>query len=95
MGLEDLHDDEIRARLGIPPAGRKPTLEERIEAHMVRAMPEAHDPQAQLDLELIDQTRGSAAPEGPVAFSRRMMGKLERLVRGSEIEEEGHDGQPG
>ena len=40
-GLEDVHDDEIRARLGMKPVDRPETMEERIEANMVRAMPEA------------------------------------------------------
>jgi hypothetical protein len=31
---------EVRARLGLPPVGRAPTMEERIEAHYVRSMPE-------------------------------------------------------
>lgn len=40
MTTEDMHDDEIRARLGLAPLGRPMTMEERIEAHTVRAMPE-------------------------------------------------------
>ena len=39
-GLEDVHDDEVRARLRLQPVGRPATMEERIEANMVRAMPE-------------------------------------------------------
>ena len=37
-GLEDVHDDEIRARLGMKPVDRPETMEERIEANMVRAI---------------------------------------------------------
>lgn len=40
MALNDMHDDEIAARLGLAvPA----TMEQRIEAHVVRAMPEPED----------------------------------------------------
>lgn len=82
--LEDMHDDEVRARLGLAPLGRAMTMEERIEFNMLRAVPEPYDPEADAALELVDATRGTALPEGPVAFGRRMMGKLERLVRGEE-----------
>ena len=45
MALNDMHDDEIAARLGLAvPA----TMEQRIEAHVVRAMPEDVDPQSLL-----------------------------------------------
>ena len=40
FGLENVHDDEIRHRLGMKPVDRPETMEERIEANMVRAMPE-------------------------------------------------------
>jgi hypothetical protein len=40
MALDDMTDDEVRARLGLAPLGRPMTIEERIEAHTVRAMPE-------------------------------------------------------
>jgi len=36
-------DDELRARLGLGPLGRPMTMEERIEAHTVRAMPEPEE----------------------------------------------------
>ncbi|AXH47767.1 hypothetical protein SEA_KWKSAND96_69 [Mycobacterium phage Kwksand96] len=36
-------DDELRARLGLTPVDRPQTMEERIEAHVVRAMPEPED----------------------------------------------------
>ena len=41
--IDDMHDDEVRARLGMKPVGREQTLEERIEANAVRAMPEPED----------------------------------------------------
>lgn len=44
-GLEELADDEIRARLGLAPVNRPATVAERIEAHYVRSMPEAFDPE--------------------------------------------------
>ena len=43
--LDDMTDEEIRARLGIPIAGRRPTMEERIAAHALRSFPEPHDPE--------------------------------------------------
>ncbi|AYD82059.1 hypothetical protein I5G60_gp65 [Mycobacterium phage Saguaro] len=39
---------EVRARLGLPPIDRAPTIEERIEAHMVRAMPEPHNAEGEI-----------------------------------------------
>jgi len=49
--LNDLSDDEVRARLGLE-IGEG--LEGRIEGHMVRAMPEPFDPETEADLELAD-----------------------------------------
>jgi hypothetical protein len=43
MDLGEMHDDEVRARLGLAPVNRPATMEERIEANMVRAMPEPHE----------------------------------------------------
>ncbi|AYP70054.1 hypothetical protein I5G62_gp68 [Mycobacterium phage CRB2] len=43
MGIQEMHDDEVRARLGLAPVDRPATIEERIEANMVRAMPEPYD----------------------------------------------------
>lgn len=45
MAIEEMHDDELRARLGLAPLGRPMTMEERIEAHAIRAMPEPFDPE--------------------------------------------------
>ena len=53
MAIDDLHDDEIKARLGIE-LGED--MEHRIEAHMVRAMPEEFDPDTEIDLSLLDLT---------------------------------------
>lgn len=39
----DMHDDEVRARLGLKPVDREMTMEERIEANAVRAMPEPEE----------------------------------------------------
>ena len=51
MALDDLHDDEIKARLGLELGD---DMEARIEAHMVRAMPEEYDPDTEGELELLD-----------------------------------------
>ena len=40
MTLSDMHDDEVAARLGL---AVPETMEQRIEAHVVRAMPEPED----------------------------------------------------
>ena len=53
MAVDDLHDDEIKARLGIELGD---DMEHRIEAHMVRAMPEEFDPDTEIDLSLLDLT---------------------------------------
>ncbi|QPX62181.1 hypothetical protein PBI_INDLOVU_66 [Mycobacterium phage Indlovu] len=57
--LDDMCDDEVRARLGLAPLGRPMTMEERIEAHMVCAMPEPYDPETEGTLELMDMTDGA------------------------------------
>ena len=67
-----MHDDEVRARLGLDPLGRAMTMEERIAALNLRAMPEPHDPAIEASLELTDLTRGSLEPEGKVSFRRRV-----------------------
>ena len=40
MSLDDMHDDEIRAKLGLAPLGRRMTVEERILVMNLREMPE-------------------------------------------------------
>lgn len=52
--LDDMHDDEIRARLGLAPLGRAMTVEERITILNLRAMPEPFDPDTETALELTD-----------------------------------------
>lgn len=59
MAIDDLHDDEIKARLGIELGD---DMEHRIEAHMVRAMPEEFDPDTEVDLELVDMTTMTSRP---------------------------------
>jgi len=54
MGLADMTDAEVRARLGLEPCDRPLTMEERIEAYAVRAFPEPFDPETEGDLELLD-----------------------------------------
>ncbi|QGH75316.1 hypothetical protein I5G61_gp68 [Mycobacterium phage Quesadilla] len=54
MAIEEMHDDEVRARLGLAPLGRPMTMEERIEANALRAFPEPFDPGTEGDLELLD-----------------------------------------
>lgn len=54
MSAEDMHDDEIRARLGLAPLGRPMTVEERIEANLVRAVPEPFDADTEIELETLD-----------------------------------------
>lgn len=72
MGMTDMHDDEVRARLGLAPLGRPMTMEERITMLNLRAMPEPHDPDTEADLELTDITRGTMLPEGQVSFRQRV-----------------------
>ena len=64
MGLSELHDDEIKARLGMPIERERPyegpleavkaAVEDRIEALAVASMPEEFDPEVDVDFELID-----------------------------------------
>ncbi|QHB37376.1 hypothetical protein I5G58_gp074 [Mycobacterium phage BirdsNest] len=54
MALGDLHDDEIKARLGLDLGD---TMEDRIVAHALRAMPEDFDPETEVELELLDMTK--------------------------------------
>lgn len=64
MALDDLHDDEIKARLGLPIERERPycgpleeiagRVEDRIEALVVAAMPEEFDPSTDAELELLD-----------------------------------------
>lgn len=64
MGLSDLHDDEIRARLGLPIERERPyegpieeikgKVEDRLETMVVASMPEEFDPEAETDMELLD-----------------------------------------
>lgn len=60
--IEEMHDDEVRARLGLAPLGRPMTMEERIEAHALRAMPEPFDPDLDAAAELVDLQRGIPEP---------------------------------
>ncbi|AHJ88563.1 hypothetical protein Jolie1_063 [Mycobacterium phage Julie1] len=52
--LNDMHDDEVRARLGLPALGRPMTMEERIEYNALRAFPEPFDPETEVALDLAD-----------------------------------------
>lgn len=52
-----MHDDEVRARLGLAPLGRPMTVEERIEANMLRAVPEPFDPETEAELETLDMLK--------------------------------------
>lgn len=56
--LDDMHDDEIRARLGLAPLGRPMTMEERIEAYAVRSMPEPFDADVEAEMDLLGIVRG-------------------------------------
>ena len=49
-GLEDMHDDEIRAKLGLAPLGRPMTVEERIVVLNLREMPEPHNAEGEIIL---------------------------------------------
>lgn len=60
--IEDMHDDEIRARLGLRP-GPVPEnfsqlLEQRIEQIAVASMPEPFDPETDAELEILDLLEG-------------------------------------
>ena len=73
MALDDLHDDEIKARLGLPIERErdyegpieeiKARVEDRIEALAVAMMPEEFDPETDTesptdaDFELLDMTK--------------------------------------
>ncbi len=46
--LDDMHDDEIRAKLGLAPLGRPMTMEERIVVLNLREMPEPHDAEGEI-----------------------------------------------
>ena len=48
MALDDMHDDEIRAKLGLAPLGRRMTVEERIVAMNLREMPEPHNTEGEI-----------------------------------------------
>jgi hypothetical protein len=64
VSLEEMHDDEVRARLGLAPLGRPMTMEERIEFNALRAFPEPFDPETEGDLELIDMTQEARDDRG-------------------------------
>lgn len=67
MALGDLHDDEVRARLGLPIERERDyegpieelrgKVEDRIEAAVVAMMPEEFDPETEADFELLDMTK--------------------------------------
>lgn len=40
--IDQMHNDEIRARLGLRPAGRRYTITDRIVANALAAMPEPY-----------------------------------------------------
>ena len=54
MSTGDMHDDEVRARLGLEPLGRAMTMEERISALNLRAMPEPFDIEETVSLAVAD-----------------------------------------
>lgn len=56
MDLNELHPDEIRHRLGLPPVDGDLTVEGYLEAAAVAAMPEPFDPETDAELELLDIT---------------------------------------
>lgn len=68
MGLSDLHNDEIRARLGLPIERERPyegpieeirgVVEDRLETMVVASMPEEFDPDTEVDLEILDMQKG-------------------------------------
>ena len=67
MGLNDIHDDEVRARLGLPiERDRDYTgpieelrgrMEDRIETLVVASMPEEFDPETDTELEILDMRK--------------------------------------
>lgn len=58
MSATEMHDDEVRARLGLEPLGRPMTMEERITMLNLRAMPEPHD-----EAELVDTVASQLNPD--------------------------------
>ncbi|UXE04439.1 hypothetical protein SEA_FUNSIZED_68 [Mycobacterium phage Funsized] len=52
--MDDMHDDEVRARLGLAPLGRPMTMEERITMLNLQSMPEPFDPETEIDLAVAD-----------------------------------------
>jgi hypothetical protein len=52
--MDDMHDDEVRARLGLAPWGRPMTMEERIAMLNLRAMPEPFDPETDAAMDMLD-----------------------------------------
>ena len=52
--LDEMHDDEVRAKLGLAPLGRPMTMEERITMLNLQAMPEPHDEAEVVDLAVAD-----------------------------------------
>ena len=68
MGLNDIHDDEVRARLGLPIERDRPyegpieeirgRVEDRIETTVVAMMPEEFDPETDTELEILDMLEG-------------------------------------
>jgi hypothetical protein len=52
--MDDMHDDEVRAKLGLAPLGRAMTVEERITMLNLQAMPEPHDDAEVVDLAVVD-----------------------------------------
>lgn len=67
MGLNDIHDDEIRARLGLPIERPRDyegpieairgRVEDRIETLVVASMPEEFDPETDAELEILDMRK--------------------------------------
>lgn len=48
MSMAEMHDDEIRAKLGLAPLGRPMTMEERIVVMNLREMPEPHNAEGEI-----------------------------------------------
>lgn len=56
--MDEMHDDEVRAKLGLDPLVRRMTVEERIALLNLRAMPEPHD-----EAELVDTVASQLNPD--------------------------------
>ena len=66
--MDEMHDDEVRAKLGLAPLGRPMTVEERITMLNLREMPEPHDEAEMVDVVAVELNPVDDAPQCGEAF---------------------------